>query len=126
MFDVATATALAQILPIILLALMVELRRVKIHRRGRSIRRTRAIMAVFFTLFASIETVLVLSIDGRLFPTQWSDIVAALIIFAMLWLLFVLSFMSEKEESERELRQDGRRAGKRSGGREQDAGDDAL
>lgn len=100
LFDVATASALSQILPIILLALMVELRRTKLHHRGRSVIRTRVLMAVFFTLFAVIETILVLSIDGHVYPFQWSDLVAALLIFAMLLLLFVLTFVPERPESE--------------------------
>ncbi|WP_199176662.1 hypothetical protein [Subtercola sp. Z020] len=101
LFDIDTATALAQILPVILLALMVELRRTKIHRRGRRKGRTRALMGVFFILFALIETVLVLSIDGRVFPFQWSDLIAALIIFALLLMLFVLTFLPEFEEDRR-------------------------
>ena len=101
LFDVATATALSQILPIILLALMVELRRTKIHRRGRNQRRTRALMGGFFIVFALIETVLVLSIDGRVFPFQASDLFAALIIFALLIMLFVLTFLPEFEEDRR-------------------------
>ncbi|RFA13717.1 hypothetical protein B7R21_07740 [Subtercola boreus] len=101
LFDSATATALSQILPIILLALMVELRRTKIHRRGRNQRRTRTLMGVFFILFASIETMLVLSIDGRTYPFQLSDLLAALIIFALLIMLFVLTFLPEFEEDHR-------------------------
>jgi Ca2+/Na+ antiporter len=101
LFDIDTATALAQILPVILLALMVELRRTKIHRRGRRQGRTRALMGVFFILFALIETILVLSIDGRVYPFRWSDLVAALIIFALLLMLFVLTFLPEFEEDRR-------------------------
>ena len=99
--DIDTATALSQILPVILLALMVELRRTKIHRRGHNQRRTRALMGAFFIVFALIETVLVLSIDGRVFPFQLSDLFAALIIFALLLMLFVLTFLPEFEEDRR-------------------------
>ncbi|RFA15499.1 hypothetical protein B7R22_06620 [Subtercola boreus] len=101
LFDIDTATALSQILPIILLALMVELRRTKIHKRGHNQRRTRGLMGLFFILFALIETVLVLSIDGRVFPFQPSDLFAALIIFALLIMLFVLTFLPEFEEDHR-------------------------
>jgi len=96
LFDAPTATALSQIMPVLLLALILEMRRTEMHQRGRSIRKTRIILAVFFGAFAVIETLLVLSIDGRLFPARWSDLVAALVIFALLWLLFVLSMMSER------------------------------
>ncbi|RFA09064.1 hypothetical protein B7R54_07375 [Subtercola boreus] len=101
LFDIDTATALSQILPIILLALMVELRRTKIHKRGNNQRRTRTLMGVFFIVFALIETVLVLSIDGRVYPFQLSDLLAALIIFALLIMLFVLTFLPEFEEDRR-------------------------
>jgi hypothetical protein len=52
--DSATAAALSQILPLLLLTLMVELRRTALHR-GCS----RAFFAVFFFVFGVIETVLV-------------------------------------------------------------------
>ncbi|MEF2976082.1 hypothetical protein [Subtercola sp. YIM 133946] len=101
LFDVATATALAQILPVLLLALMVELRRTELHRRSGRFHITRGVMAAFFGAFAVIETVLVLSIDGRVFPFRWSDLVAALIIFALLWLLFLMSMVSSRREQEK-------------------------
>jgi hypothetical protein len=94
LLDTNTAIALAQILPILLLAVMVELRRTELHHRGRSPRRTRIIMALFFGAFAIVETALVLSIDGHLFPTRLSDLIVALIIFALLWLLFGLSMVN--------------------------------
>jgi hypothetical protein len=93
LMDVATATTLAQILPLLLLSLMVELRRLELHRRGRSIRKTRALLGAFFGTFGIIETILVLSTDGRVYPMQWSDLAAAIIIFALLLLLFVFSMM---------------------------------
>jgi hypothetical protein len=95
LFDVPTASALAQILPVLLLALILELRRTNLHKRGRSIRRTRILIGVFYGAFAIVETVLVLSIDGRLFPANIADIVAAIVIFALLWLLFAFSMMDE-------------------------------
>ncbi len=93
LFDIPTATTLAQVLPVVLLALMVELRRLEIHRRGRSVVRTRVLLGLFFGLFAVVETVLVLSTDGHFYPMQWSDLVAAIIIFALLLLLFIFSMM---------------------------------
>ncbi|WP_203586028.1 hypothetical protein [Subtercola lobariae] len=101
LFDSATATALAQILPVLLLALMVELRRTEMHRRGRRIKLTRGVLAAFFGAFAVIETVLVLSIDGHLYPFQLSDLIAGLIIFALLWLLFVMSMVPSRHERDK-------------------------
>lgn len=86
--DSATATALAQILPVLLLTLMVELRRTRLHR-GMS----RWALGAFFFTFGAIETVLVLSIDGAFYPFQWFDICSALIIFGLLALLFVVSLV---------------------------------
>jgi DMSO/TMAO reductase YedYZ heme-binding membrane subunit len=92
--DSATAATLAQILPLLLIALLVELRRTELHHRGPSRRRTVALLATFFIVFGIIETVLVLSIDGEFVPFKWSDLAAALIIFGLLAVLFVLSLMS--------------------------------
>ena len=84
--DSATAMTLAQVLPLLLLTFAVELRRT---RRHRGLSRFR--LGVFFLVFGLIETTLVLSIDGALYPFQWFDIFSALIIFALLWLIFLLS-----------------------------------
>ncbi|WP_314148438.1 hypothetical protein [uncultured Leifsonia sp.] len=92
LMDSATAAALSQILPLLLLTLMVELRRVELHRGGR-IRVTRVLLGLFFLLFGIIETILVLSIDGTLIPFAWSDLAAALVIFGLLALLFALSLL---------------------------------
>jgi hypothetical protein len=86
--DSATATALAQILPVLLLTLTVELRRTQLHRQLPRIR-----LGVFFFAFGVIETLLVLSIDGALYPFQWFDLFSALIIFSLLAVLFVLSLV---------------------------------
>ena len=86
--DSATATALAQILPVLLLTLTVELRRTQLHRGQPRFR-----LGVFFFIFGIIETILVLSIDGALYPFQAFDLVSALIIFGLLGLLFVLSLV---------------------------------
>ena len=98
LFDTPTATTLAQILPVLLLSLMVEIRRLELHRRGKNIVTTRALLGAFFGLFGIVETVLVLSIDGRLFPLEWSDFIAAILIFALLVMLFVFSMMGTERK----------------------------
>lgn len=86
--DGPTASALAQILPLLLLTLMVEARRTALHQAY-----SRALFGCFFVVFGVIETVLVLSIDGVLFPFQWGDLLSALAIFTLLTLIFLISFM---------------------------------
>ena len=95
LFDVPTASALAQILPVLLLALVLEMRRTNLHKRGKNVRRTRTLIGIFYGAFAIVETVMVLSIDGDLLPASWADLAAAAVIFALLWLLFVFSMMDE-------------------------------
>jgi Ca2+/Na+ antiporter len=90
--DGATASALSQILPVLLLTLMVELRRTALHR---SLSRT--LIGSFFFLFGVIETVLVLSIDGMLYPFQIGDLLSALVIFTLLTLIFAMSFAEPRE-----------------------------
>ncbi|WP_085368215.1 hypothetical protein [Leifsonia sp. NCR5] len=101
LMDSATAAALAQILPLLLLTLMVELRRLELHRRGRSVRRTRALLAAFFLVFGFIESALVLSIDGELVPFTWSDLASSLVIFGLLAILFWLSLQEAPSRSKR-------------------------
>jgi hypothetical protein len=98
LFDPNTAIALSQIMPILLLALTVELRRTELHHRGRSPKLTRIILGIFFGAFAIIETGCVMSIDGHLFPTRPSDLIVALIIFVLLWLLFLLSLVNSPHD----------------------------
>jgi hypothetical protein len=86
--DGPTASALSQILPLLLLTLMVELRRTALHRTL-----SRAFVGVCFFAFGVIETVLVLSIDGMLYPFQWGDLLSALTIFTALTMIFVISFI---------------------------------
>src|ERR1700761_7728958 len=86
--DSDTATALAQILPILLLTLAVELRRTRLHRSLSWIP-----LGLFFVLFGVAETVLVLSIDGAFYPFQWFDIISALMIFGLLAIIFRLSLV---------------------------------
>ena len=93
--DSATAMTLAQILPILLLTFAVELRRT---RRHRGLSRFR--LGVFFVVFGLIETTLVLSIDGAFYPFQWFDIFSAVIIFALLWLIFLMSLSDPALDSE--------------------------
>jgi len=91
--DSATASALAQILPVLLLTLAVEIRRTQIHRRL-----SRVYLGAFFLIFGLIETTLVLSIDGALYPFQWFDICSGLIIFGLLFLLFWLSLSDPRNK----------------------------
>ncbi|GAB7068782.1 hypothetical protein JCM12141A_30710 [Mycolicibacterium hodleri] len=86
--DGPTASTLSQILPLLLLTLMVELRRSALHQRI-----SRVLFGVFFMVFGVIETVLVLSIDGTLYPFQWGDLLSALAIFTLLAMIFVISFI---------------------------------
>ena len=86
--DNATAMTLSQVLPVLLLTLTVELRRTQIHR-GFS----RVQLGTSFALFGLVETLLVMSIDGAIYPFQWFDLISALIIFSLLGVLFVLSLV---------------------------------
>jgi hypothetical protein len=58
---------------------------------------TRVLLGLFFIAFGVVETVFVLSIDGEFIPFTWSDLIAALSIFALLALLFVLSLLDSPE-----------------------------
>lgn len=84
--DGPTAATLAQVLPVLLLSLMVEVRRNRLHRSA-----ARRFLGLFFLFFALAETVLVLSIDGAVYPFQWSDLIAALLIFGLITMLYRLS-----------------------------------
>jgi hypothetical protein len=84
--DGPTAATLAQVLPVLLLSLMVEVRRTRLHRST-----ARKFLGVFFLFFALAETVLVLSIDGAVYPFEWSDLIAALLIFGLITMLYRLS-----------------------------------
>ncbi|MDX1890529.1 hypothetical protein [Mycolicibacterium sp. 050158] len=86
--DGPTASTLSQILPLLLLTLIIELRRTALHRRF-----SRLLFGIFFFAFGVIETVLVLSIDGMLYPFQWGDLLSALAIFTLLTMIFVISFI---------------------------------
>ncbi|MBJ7337792.1 hypothetical protein [Mycolicibacterium sp.] len=90
--DGATASTLSQILPLLLLTLMVELRRTALHRAISLL-----LFGVFFAIFGIIETVLVLSIDGMLYPFQWGDLLSALAIFTLLTMIFVISFIEPRD-----------------------------
>lgn len=86
--DVATASALAQVLPVLLLTLTVELRRTQLHRT-----QPRLLLGALFLVFGVVETVLVLSIDGSLIPFQWFDLVSALVILGLLAIIFFMSLV---------------------------------
>jgi len=86
--DGPTAAILAQVLPVLLLTLMVEVRRTALHRKF-----SRLLFGAFFLGFGTVETLLVLSIDGELYPFRWGDLFSALTIFAVLALIFVISFV---------------------------------
>ena len=84
--DSRTAATLAQVLPLLLLTLVVELRRTQRHRGLSRFR-----IGAFLSLFGLAETVLVLSIDGAFFPFQWFDIVSTAIILGLMALIFTLA-----------------------------------
>ncbi|WP_236147635.1 hypothetical protein [Mycolicibacterium sp. CH28] len=90
--DSETAATLAQVLPVLLLTLAVELRRTQWHRALSRFR-----IGAFLALFGLIETLLVLSIDGAFFPFQWFDICSAAIIFGLMSLIFALSLSDPVE-----------------------------
>lgn len=92
--DGPTASALAQILPLLLLTLMVEVRRTALHQEY-----SRSLFGWFFVLFGVIETVLVLSIDGMLYPFQWGDLLSALAIFTLLTMIFLMSFIDPRRRT---------------------------
>ena len=92
--DSATASTLAQILPVLLLTLTVEMRRHELHLTFSRLKIT-----AFFLAFGLIETLLVLSIDGSIYPFQWFDALSALIIFRVMTILIRLS-LSEPESRE--------------------------
>jgi hypothetical protein len=94
LLDSATAATLAQILPVLLLTLAVEVRRNELHQS-----KSRSALAGFFTVFGIVETMLVMSIDGSFYPFQWFDACSALIIFGLLAILFRLS-LSEQDLGE--------------------------
>jgi hypothetical protein len=98
--DGATASAMASILPVLLLAFTVELRRTELHRRGRRPGWLIVGLAAFYIAFGLVETTMVLSIDGHLLPTQPSDVLSGLAIFALLVLLFVLALVPSRGKNE--------------------------
>jgi hypothetical protein len=91
MLDGTTAATLSQILPVLLLTLSVEVRRNQLHQS-----RSRTLLRAFFVAFGVVETVLVMSIDGSIYPFQPFDAMSAVIIFALLAIIFRLS-LSEPE-----------------------------
>lgn len=98
--DPATATALAQVLPLLLISIMVELRRTRLHLRGRRHRLNRILVGVFFLVFGLAETYMVLAIDSRVFPLRPADVLSAILIFGLLIGLFLLSLIEPKGPEE--------------------------
>lgn len=94
LLDGATAATLSQILPVLLLTLAVEVRRNQLHQN-----RSRTLVRVFVSAFGIVETLLVMSIDGSIYPFQPFDAMSALIIFALLAILSRLS-LSEPRAAE--------------------------
>lgn len=92
--DGPTAATLAQVLPVLLLSLMVEVRRTRLH-----LSTARKFLGIFFLFFALAETVMVLSIDGEVYPFQWSDLIAALLIFGLITMLYRLSVAEKSRET---------------------------
>lgn len=86
LLDSTTAATLAQILPLLLLTLAVELRRNELHREFSRLK-----LVAFFAVFGLMETLMVLSIDGAIYPFQWFDACSALMIFAVMGILLRLS-----------------------------------
>lgn len=77
----------------LLLSLIVEVRRTRLHRST-----ARLYIGVFFLFFALVETVMVLSIDGEVYPFQWSDLIAALLIFGLITMLYRLSVAEQSTD----------------------------
>jgi hypothetical protein len=95
LLDGATAATLAQVLPVLLLTLAVEVRRNELH-----LALSHWLMGTFFIAFGAIETILVLSIDGEIFPFQPFDAASALIIFGLMAILFKLSLADGPERKD--------------------------
>jgi hypothetical protein len=93
--DSRTAATLAQVLPLLLLTLAVELRRTQRHR---TLSRWR--IGLFLVVFGLVEVTLVLSIDGAFYPFQWFDIISAVIILWLMSLIFRLSLTESKDNSD--------------------------
>ena len=92
--DSRTAATLAQVLPLLLLTLAVELRRTQRHRRLSRLR-----IGAFLALFGFSEIVLVLSIDGAFFPFQWFDMFSAAIILVLMSLIFTLALSDPSNDN---------------------------
>lgn len=82
----------------LLLTLAVEVRRNALHRVVSHRR-----LELFFLAFGLVETVLVLSIDGVIYPFQWFDAGSAAMIFGAMAILFRLSLSDPPAEAARDL-----------------------
>lgn len=92
--DSRTASTLAQVLPLLLLTLVVEVRRTQRHRGLSRVR-----IGAFLALFGLIEIILVLSIDGAFYPFQWFDIFSAAVISGLMSLIFALSLSDPSKDN---------------------------
>jgi hypothetical protein len=92
--DSRTAATLAQVMPLLLLTLAVELRRTQRHR---TVRRWR--IGLFLAVFGLVEVVLVLSIDGSFYPFQWFDILSTVMILWLMSLIFRLSLSEPPKDN---------------------------
>ena len=76
-----------------MLTLAVEVRRNQLH-----LALSRWLSASFFVAFGMVETILVLSIDGAVYPFHPFDAASALIIFGLMAILFKLSLSDAPDE----------------------------
>jgi hypothetical protein len=76
--DGPTPSALAQILPLLLLTLILEMRRTALHRK------------VSRTWFGGDR-------DGELYPFQWGDLLSAITIFGLLAMILAISFIEPRD-----------------------------
>lgn len=102
LFDKGTASVLAEVLPLLLISLMVEFRRVGMHTSSGRRRLRLGLLAAFYLVFGLAESGLVLYIDDTLFPLRAGDVVSAVFIFGLLALLFALSTMPSREKHSEE------------------------
>jgi hypothetical protein len=88
LIDAQTAATMAQVLPVLLLTLTVELRRTRTLKSW-----SRWLVLAFFLAFGILETIFVLSIDGHVYPWRKADLLSALTIFGLLAIIVRLSFV---------------------------------
>ncbi len=87
--DGPTASALAQILPLLLLTLILELRRTALHRK---VSRTCSVHSSWFRVSNGAG-----DLDGELYPFQWGDLLSAITIFGLLAMILAISFIEPRD-----------------------------